>query len=64
MVRILYEEAQLDNVNYIEAAGLSDDDKPTGNLANGSTYLCVDTGDVYFYDEENAQWCKAGGDDA
>lgn len=41
--------------------GLSTDDKPTGTyddkrIANGSSYLEVDTHTVYFYDEEGAQW--------
>lgn len=51
---------------YIEYAGLSGDSKPTGTeIATGSTYLEVDTGDVYAWDEEGAEWNKIaslGGD--
>lgn len=36
--------------------GLSTDTKPTTNVANGSTYLEMDTGDVYLWDAENEQW--------
>lgn len=51
---------------YIEYAGLSDDTKPTGDeIATGSTYLEVDTGDVYAWDETGSTWHKIaslGGD--
>ena len=50
---------------YIEYAGLHDDTKPTGTeIATGSTYLEVDTGDVYAWDETGATWhkiCALGG---
>lgn len=41
--------------------GLSTDEKPTGKyigveIANGSTFLEVDTHSIKFYDEEGAQW--------
>lgn len=41
--------------------GLSTDDKPVKvyngiKIANGSTFLEVDTHTVKFYDEEGAQW--------
>lgn len=51
---------------YIEYAGLSSDTKPTGDeIATGSTYLEVDTGDVYAWDETGSTWHKIaslGGD--
>lgn len=37
--------------------GLSADEKPT-ELPNGSTFLEMDTGDVYIFDEEHYQWRK------
>lgn len=35
--------------------GLSGDEKPTG-VANGSTFLEIDTGNVFCYDAENNVW--------
>ena len=43
---------------YGEWAGLSTDDKPTEGVATGSTFLEVDTGDVYAYDSEGLMWRK------
>ena len=45
----------------LEIVGLSSDNKPiktTGDyyIMNGSTFLEMDTGVVYFYDEEAQQW--------
>ena len=48
--------------NYIrvEIYGLSTDTKPTqvgGNyVGNGSMYLEMDSGKIYFYDLANTQW--------
>ena len=44
--------------NYIEAAGLSTDDKPITSLATGSLFLEVDTGDVYAFDEVSTDWTQ------
>ena len=47
---------------YHEFSGLSTDTKPTGaDIATGSTFVEVDTGDVYFFDEESNTWLKVGG---
>lgn len=35
--------------------GLSTDTKPT-NVPNGSTFLEMDSGDVYIFDADNTQW--------
>ena len=35
---------------------LSTDTKPTAHIANGSTCLEIDTGDLYVFDAENHQW--------
>lgn len=45
----------------IEAWGLSADEKPTERVLNGSSFIEMDTGKVYFYDEANAQWREFGG---
>ena len=43
-----------------EIRGLSTDAKPTkidnGDVGNGTMFIEMDTGKVYFYDEENKQW--------
>lgn len=36
--------------------GLSTDTKPTTDIPNGSSFLEMDTGNVYMWDEENKQW--------
>jgi hypothetical protein len=69
MVRILSQTFPLtpegiavDGAYVIDAAGLSTDTKPTGaTIATGSTFMEVDTGKVYFYNESNQTWVKAGG---
>ena len=36
--------------------GLSSDTKETTGVPNGAVFVEMDTGDVYFFDEENGQW--------
>ena len=46
---------------YIEYAGTSQDTKPTDDfIATGSTFLEVDTGKVYFWNERTNTWVEAG----
>lgn len=44
----------------VELRGLSTDEKPTEvnnkTIDNGSTFIEIDTGKIYFYDLENEQW--------
>ena len=44
----------------VEFRGLEGDDKPTSiggaTIENGSSYLEMDTGKVYYYDLENTTW--------
>lgn len=61
MVRIISSKLITPELYYIEASGLSTDTKPTAGIATGSSFLEVDTSDVYFYDEYGAEWNKAGG---
>jgi hypothetical protein len=47
----------------MDLKGLSTDTKPTGlykgvNIPNGSTFLEMDTGKVYAYDDENVTWLE------
>ena len=46
--------------NYFnEYYGLHDDDKPAdAGVPNASLFYEMDTGDIYMYDKENAQWRK------
>lgn len=39
-----------------EFIGLSADEKPTENVVNGSSFLEIDTLDVYFWDEDTQSW--------
>jgi hypothetical protein len=61
MVRILVQNGFEGEKNYIEAAGLSTDTKPETNIVTGSSFLEVDTGDAYLFDETAAagsRWKK------
>lgn len=44
------------NLDMDEYRGKSTDTKPSG-VANGATFLEIDTGAKYMYDEENGEWC-------
>lgn len=50
------------NYDYIsvELRGLSTDEKPTEfsgkKIDNGSIFIEIDTGNIYFYDLENQLW--------
>ena len=46
----------LEAVTYIEGFCTIDDTKPTERIATGSSIIEVDTGDVYFFDEETSSW--------
>ena len=61
MVRITVFQTHSSGKNYIEAAGLSTDNKPITDVITGSLFLEVDTGDVYARDEDGAagsEWLK------
>ena len=52
-----------DRYILVELRGLSTDEKPTvydeeidSYIDNGSTFIEIDTGKIYFYDLENEQW--------
>lgn len=53
------------NSDVSELVGLSTDTKPIDiygeykiKIANGSTFFCMDTGDMYMYDADNKIWHK------
>ena len=60
MIRMIGSGAVQSGKQYMEYAGLSTDEKPIGGILTGSTFLEVDTADVYFYDEDSESWIKAG----
>ena len=39
-----------------EYRGLSDDTKPTDGVPNGSSFLEMDTQDIYFFDSDSNDW--------
>lgn len=49
-------EKDHDGKDYFEMRGLSTDDKPTENVANGSVCIEMDTSTMYMFDEENNEW--------
>lgn len=55
-----YRGKQENNYINVELRGLSTDTKPTTingeNIDNGSTFIEIDTGKIYFYDLENEEW--------
>lgn len=44
----------------VDLMGLSGDEKPStingGEIINGSSFIEMDTQEIYFYDEENSSW--------
>lgn len=42
-----------------EFIGLSTDQKPISTeIPNGSSYLCMDSGEIYFYNSSTQQWVQ------
>lgn len=64
MVTVESEKTQATRVGdyrTFEFRGLSGDEKPTGTyksikIANGSTFIEMDTEIILFYDEESGEW--------
>lgn len=48
------------NLALVELRGLSTDEKPTEinrkKIDNGSVFIEIDTGNIFFYDLENEEW--------
>lgn len=45
--------------NAPDYRGLSSDSKPTATV-NGASFIEIDTGELFFFDGENSEWCKVG----
>lgn len=41
-----------------EIVGLSTDSKPTAGIANGSIFIEMNTGKIYFYNEAGSAWVE------
>ena len=56
------EKANINNAGkfLVELRGLADDEKPTtingGAIENGSEFLEIDTGDLYYFNEDDTEW--------
>lgn len=61
MVRILVHNGFDEEKDYIEAAGLSTDAKPSEKIVTGSRYIEVDSGNEYRFDEVSGQWYEKQG---
>lgn len=46
------------NIQIANLFGTSEDTKPTTGYANGSTFLEVDTGKIYLFNESTSSWVE------
>lgn len=46
------------NIQIANLFGTSEDEKPTTGYANGSTFLEVDTGKIYLFNEDASEWVE------
>lgn len=60
MIRTLERKAYAGNLLYCRFAGDSSDSKPITGIVTGSTFLEVDTGKEYLYDEAAVEWVATG----
>ena len=62
MVRCIEKKAFEGNKSLVKFAGLSTDDKPVGDFVNGSSFVCVDDGSEFMFNETAGEWnqTKAG----
>ena len=58
MIRALVERAFTADKKYVELFGLSTDSKPTTGIITGSTFVEVDTGKVYLFNESSSTWVE------
>ena len=60
-IRELVHDYVTGDTAYVELAGLSTDTKPIDQIVTGSIFVEVDTGKVYFFDEEGdagSEWVE------
>lgn len=61
MIRTLKRYIAIDgnmDKEYREMTGLSTDTKPTSGIINGSIFVEVNTGKVFFYNEAGEAWVE------
>ena len=46
------------NIVQVKLAGLSTDSKPTAGIATGSSFLEVNTGQIFLFDEVGGTWTE------
>lgn len=46
------------NIVQVKLAGLSTDSKPTASIATGSSFLEVNTGKIFLFDEVSGTWTE------
>lgn len=60
MIRTLERRAYTDNKIYCRLVGNSSDSKPTAGIVTGSSFLEVDTGVSFLFDEDVSGWVAQG----
>lgn len=60
MVTYLVKGTNSDGSIVYEMCGLSEDEKPTKGVGNGSIFVEMNTGVISFYDSENKEWHPLG----
>lgn len=62
MVRVIQSKLNSPDMFYVEAAGLSTDEKPTANIVTGSLFIEYDVTteklNIYIFDEVSGEWKK------
>lgn len=66
MISTIYYNYLHDNIVRFDLCGLSSDSKPSPNfdkkiIANGSSFMEMDTGTLYLFDADSVTWIKLGG---
>ena len=63
MVTVQNTVQYVDNQAYVTSTyfGLSTDNKPADGVGNGSAFIEMDTGKLYFFDLDNTSWLEWGG---
>jgi hypothetical protein len=56
MITMYRKDGATSDSQEVELRGLSTDTKPTTSVANGTTFIEIDTGKIYMYDLENKEW--------
>ena len=55
------ENGETQSMDFVEIRGKSAEAKPTRYIADGSSFLETDTGNMLFFDEASGQWLNPWG---